>query len=289
MAGSYDDRDGKIWLDGTLVDWRDANVHILTHGLHYASSVFEGERAYNGTIFESVRHSERLLNSGNLLDMPIPYTVEELEAAKYETLKANGLSDAYVRVVAWRGSGEDMGVASAKNPVRVAVAVWEWGAYYGDAKMKGAKLDISKWKRPSPETIPTSAKAAGLYMICTMSKHAAEAKGCSDALFMDFRGYVAEATGANIFFVKDGEVHTPDPDCILNGITRQTVIKMLKDRNIKVHERHIMPEEMEGFEQCWLTGTAAEVTPVSQIGEYTFEVGDITRDMSAAYEKLVRS
>jgi len=288
MAGAYDDRDGKIWLDGKLVDWRDANVHILTHGLHYASSVFEGERAYNGKIFESRRHSERLLKSGELLDMPIPYSVDELEAAKYETLKANGLTDAYVRAVAWRGSGEDMGVASSRNPVRVAVAAWEWGAYYGDAKMKGAKLDISKWKRPSPETIPTSAKAAGLYMICTMSKHAAEAKGCSDALFMDFRGYVAEATGANIFFVKDGEVHTPDPDCILNGITRQTVIRMLKDRQIKVHERHIMPEEMEGFQQCWLTGTAAEVTPVSQIGDYTFEVGDITREMAEAYEKLVR-
>ncbi|MEQ8343198.1 MAG: branched-chain amino acid aminotransferase [Marinovum algicola] len=289
MAGSYDDRDGKIWLDGTLVDWRDANVHILTHGLHYASSVFEGERAYNGKIFESLRHSERLLASGALLDMPVPYSVQELEAAKYEVLKANGLTDAYVRVVAWRGSGEDMGVASAKNPVRVAVAAWEWGAYYGDAKMKGAKLDISKWKRPSPETIPTSAKAAGLYMICTMSKHAAEAKGCSDALFMDYRGYVAEATGANIFFVKEGEVHTPLPDCILNGITRQTVINMLRDRQIKVHERHIMPEEMEGFEQCWLTGTAAEVTPVSQIGDYTFEVGALTREMSDAYEKLVRN
>ncbi|MDD9745321.1 MULTISPECIES: branched-chain amino acid aminotransferase [Marinovum] len=289
MAGSYDDRDGKIWLDGTLVDWRDANVHILTHGLHYASSVFEGERAYNGKIFESLRHSERLLASGALLDMPVPYSVLELEAAKYEVLKANGLTDAYVRVVAWRGSGEDMGVASAKNPVRVAVAAWEWGAYYGDAKMKGAKLDISKWKRPSPETIPTSAKAAGLYMICTMSKHAAEAKGCSDALFMDYRGYVAEATGANIFFVKEGEVHTPLPDCILNGITRQTVINMLRDRQIKVHERHIMPEEMEGFEQCWLTGTAAEVTPVSQIGDYTFEVGALTREMSDAYEKLVRN
>ncbi|WP_417524631.1 branched-chain amino acid aminotransferase [Marinovum sp.] len=289
MAGSYDDRDGKIWLDGTLVDWRDANVHILTHGLHYASSVFEGERAYNGKIFESRRHSERLHKSGELLDMPIPFSVDELEAAKYEVLKANGLTDAYVRAVAWRGSGEDMGVASARNPVRVAVAAWEWGAYYGDAKMKGAKLDISKWKRPSPETIPTSAKAAGLYMICTMSKHAAEAKGCSDALFMDYRGYVAEATGANIFFVKDGEVHTPLPDCILNGITRQTVIGMLKDRQIAVHERHIMPEELEGFEQCWLTGTAAEVTPVSQIGDYTFEVGALTRDMAEAYEELVRT
>jgi branched-chain amino acid aminotransferase len=210
MAGAYDDRDGWIWMDGKLVEWRQANVHILTHAMHYASSVFEGERAYNGKIFESRRHSERLLASGRLLDVDIPWTVDEIEAAKYEVMKANGLTDAYVRAVAWRGSGEDMGVSSAKNPVRLAVAAWEWGSYYGDAKMKGAKLDISKWKRPSPETIPVHAKAAGLYMICTMSKHAAEAKGCSDALFMDYRGYVAEATGANIFFVKDGEVHTPD-------------------------------------------------------------------------------
>ncbi len=287
MAG-YDDRDGKIWMDGKLVEWRDANVHILTHALHYASSVFEGERAYNGKIFKSVEHSERLLKSGELLDMPIPYSVEEIEAAKKAVLDANGLTDAYVRVVAWRGAGEDMGVASAKNPVRMAVAAWTWGAYYGDAKMKGAKLDIAKWKRPSPETIPTAAKAAGLYMICTMSKHAAEAKGCSDALFLDYRGYVAEATGANIFFVKDGEVHTPIPDAILNGITRQTVIQMLKDKGMTVHERRIQLEELADFEQCWLTGTAAEVTPVGQIGDYTFEVGDITRGIAEDYEALVR-
>lgn len=289
MAGSYDDRDGQIWMDGKLVDWRDANVHILTHAMHYASSVFEGERCYEGKIFKSREHSERLLKSGALIDMPIPYSVDEIEAAKEEVLKANGLKDAYVRVVAWRGSGEDMGVASSKNPVRMAVACWEWGAYYGDAKMKGAKLDIAAWKRPSPETIPTAAKAAGLYMICTISKHAAEAKGCSDALFMDYRGYVAEATGANVFFVKDGEVHTPIPDAILNGITRQTIIQMLKEKGVTVHERHIMPEEMQGFEQCWLTGTAAEVTPVGQIGDYTFEVGALTRDVAESYERLVRA
>lgn len=288
MAG-YDDRDGKIWLDGEMVDWRSANVHILSHALHYASSVFEGERAYNGKIFKSVEHSERLLRSGELLDMPIPYSVAEIEAAKEAVLKANNLTDAYVRVIAWRGAGEDMGVASARNPVRMAVAAWTWGAYYGDAKLKGAKLDIAKWKRPSPETIPTAAKAAGLYMICTMSKHAAEAKGCSDALFLDYRGYVAEATGANIFFVKDGEVHTPLPDAILDGITRRTVIGMLKDKGITVHERRIQLEELEGFEQCWLTGTAAEVTPVGQIGDYTFEVGDITRDIAESYEALVRA
>ena len=289
MNGAYDDRDGKIWLDGKLVDWRDANVHILSHALHYASSVFEGERAYGGKIFLSEKHSNRLLKSGALIDMEIPWTVEQIEAAKYEVLKANGLTDAYVRAVAFRGAGPDMGVSSARNPVRLAVAAWEWGSYYGDAKFKGAKLDISKWKRPSPETIPTAAKAAGLYMICTMSKHAAEAKGCSDALFFDYRGYVAEATGANVFFVKDGEVHTPLPDAILNGLTRQTVIGMLQERGIAVHERHIMPEEMAGFEQCWLTGSAAEVTPVGQIGDYTFEVGALTREISEAYEALVRA
>jgi len=287
MSG-YDDRDGQIWMDGKLIDWREANVHILTHAMHYASSVFEGERAYNGKIFKSREHSERLRRSAEMIDFEIPWTVDEIEAAKAEVLAASGLPDAYVRAVAWRGAGEDMGVASALNPVRMAIAAWEWGAYYGDAKMKGAKLDISKWKRPSPETIPCHAKAAGLYMICTMSKHAAEAKGCSDAMMFDYRGYVAEATGANIFFVKDGEVHTPDPDCFLNGITRQTVIGMLRDRQIPVHERHIMPEEMEGFEQCWLTGTAAEVTPVGQIGDYTFEVGALTRDIAESYEKLVR-
>ena len=288
MAG-YDDRDGKIWMDGALVEWRDAKVHILTHALHYASSVFEGERCYNGKIFKFTEHSQRLLKSGELLDMPIPYTVEQINAAKEAVLAANGLTDAYVRAVAFRGAGEEMGVASLGNPVRLAVACWSWGAYYGDAKMKGAKLDIAKWRRPSPETIPTAAKAAGLYMICTMSKHAAQAKGCSDALFFDYRGYVAEATGANIFFVKDGEVHTPIPDAILNGITRQTVIGMLRAKGITVHERHIMPEELADFEQCWLTGTAAEVTPVGQIGDYTFEVGALTREIATDYEALVRA
>ncbi|WP_341863117.1 branched-chain amino acid aminotransferase [Gymnodinialimonas sp. 57CJ19] len=286
---TYDDRDGVIWMDGNLVDWRSANVHLMSHALHYASSVFEGERAYNGKIFESRKHSERLRYSASCLDFEIPFTVDEIEAAKYEVMKANNLTDAYIRAIAWRGAGEDMGVSSARNPVRFAIAAWEWGSYYGDAKMKGAKLDISKWKRPSPETIPVHAKAAGLYMICTTSKHAAEAKGCSDALFMDYRNYVAEATGANIFFVKDGEVHTPTADVFLNGITRQTVIGMLKEKQIKVHERHIMPEELESFEQCWLTGTAAEVTPVGSIADYNFEVGALTRDIAESYEKLVRA
>ena len=288
MAG-YDDRDGFIWMDGKLVEWRDAKVHILTHALHYASAVFEGERCYNGKIFKSTEYSERLLMSGELLDMPIPYTAAQIDAAKVEVLKANGLTDAYVRAIAFRGAGDEMGVAALANPVRLAIACWTWGAYYGDAKFKGAKLDISKWKRPSPETIPSSAKASGLYMICTMSKHAAMAKGCSDAMMYDYRGYVAEATGANIFFVKNGEVHTPKADAFLNGITRQTVIQMLKDMQIVVHERHIMPEELSGFEQCWLTGTAAEVTPVGQIGEHMFEVGDLTKRVSTEYEKLVRA
>ena len=276
-------------MDGALVEWRSAQVHILTHAMHYASSVFEGERCYNGKIFKGHEHSLRLLKSGDLLDMPIPYSAEEIDAAKDAMLKANGWTDAYVRAIAWRGSGEDMGVSAKRNPVRLAIAGWEWGNYYGDAKMKGAKLDIAKWKRPSPETAPSQAKAAGLYMICTMSKHAAEAKGCSDAMMFDYRGYVAEATGANIFFVKDGEVHTPLADAFLNGLTRQAVIKMLRDKQITVHERHIMPEELEGFEQCWLTGTAAEVTPVGQIGDYNFEVGALTRDVSLSYETLVRS
>lgn len=289
MAGAYDNRDGKIWMDGKLVEWRDAQVHVLSHALHYASSVFEGERCYGGKIFLGHEHSKRLLRSGEMMGMAIPYSPEEIDAAKRQVLDANGLTDAYVRVVAFRGAGEDMGVSARRNPVRMAVTAWEWGSYYGEAKMKGAKLDVAKWKRPSPETIPTAAKAAGLYMICTMSKHAAEEKGCSDAMFMDYRGYVAEATGANIFFVKDGEVHTPLPDAILNGLTRQTVIGMLRERGVSVHERHILPSELDGFEQCWLTGSAAEVTPVGEIGDWRFEVGAMTRDIAAAYEALVRA
>ena len=289
MAGPYDDRDGFIWIDGAFVPWREANVHILTHAIHYGSAVFEGERAYGGKIFENRKHTERLLESARLLDMPVGYSVEEIEKAKSDVMEKNGLADAYVRPVIWRSSGEDMGVGARKNKVKMAIAAWNWGAYYGDAKFKGAKLDISKWKRPSPETIPSQAKASGLYMICTISKHQAEEKGCSDSLMLDYRGYVAEATGANVFFVKDGEVHTPLPDCFLNGITRQTVIKLLNDRGVNIHERHIMPGELVDFEQCWLTGTAAEVTPVGRIGDYSFEVGPLTRLIAKEYEQLVRS
>ena len=290
MAGAYDDRDGFIWMDGAFVPWRDARVHVLTHALHYASSVFEGERCYDGKIFKGHEHSLRLIESARLLDMQSPYTAEEIDAAKEAVLNANGFKDAYVRAVMWRGSGPDMGVSAARNPVRMAVAAWEWGSYYGDAKWQGAKLDIAKWKRPSPETIPTAAKAAGLYMICTMSKHAAEAKGCSDALFMDWEGYVAEATGANVFFVKDGEVHTPLADRFLNGITRQTIVQLLKDQGVTVHERRITPDEVKEFQECFLTGTAAEVTPVAQIGEdWHVQVGPVTRKIAETYEALVRA
>ena len=221
--------------------------------------------------------------------MPLPYSVEQIEDAKQEILDNNKEKDLYVRVIAWRGSGLDMGVASAKNKVHMSVSAWEWGAYYGDAKMQGAKLDISKWKRPSPDTIPSFAKASGLYMICTVSKHEAEAKGCSDALMLDYRGYVAEATGANVFFVHDGVVHTPKPDCFLNGITRQTVMRMLRERGIETIERHIELDELENFTECWLTGTAAEVTPVGRIGNYSFEVGPITKDIANSYDIIVRS
>ena len=288
MVNAYDDRDGYIWIDGDFVEWRNANVHILTHALHYGSAVFEGERAYNGKIFKSRQHSQRLIESGNLIDVQVPYTIDEIEFAKNALLDKSKLKEAYIRAICWRGSGEDMGVASQKNKVRMAIATWEWGAYYGDAKFKGAKLDISKWKRPSPETIPSFAKAAGLYMICSMSKHAAEAKGCSDSLMMDYRGYVAEATGANVFFLRDGKVHTPLPDCFLNGITRQTIIGLVKKMGIEVHERHIEMSELESFEQCWLTGTAAEVTPVGNIGEYSFEVGNFVRDLASSYDLAVR-
>lgn len=288
MAG-YDDRDGLIWMDGKLVDWRDAKVHILTHALHYASSVFEGERCYNGKIFKSTEHSERLRRSAQLIDISINYSVQEINAAKDAVLKANDLTDAYVRAIAWRGAGEDMGVAATRNQVHLAIAAWTWGNYYGDAKTKGAKLCIAKWRRPDPATIPHAAKAAGLYMICTMSKHAAEANGYSDAMMLDYRGYVAEATGANIFFVKNGEVYTPIPDAILNGITRQTVIEMFKKMGVKVHEVRIMPEDLAGYEQCFLTGTAAEITPVEQIGDDYFEVGALTQKIAADYETLVRA
>ena len=285
----YHDRDGFIWMDGKLVPWREANIHILTHALHYGSAVFEGERAYGGEIFKLTEHSERLIESARILEFEITQSVAEIDQACRDTVAANKLVDCYVRPIAWRGS-EQMGVAAQQTKIHLAIATWTWGSYFPmEQRLKGIRIGFAKYRRPDPASAPTKAKAAGLYMICTMSKHAAMAKGCSDALFFDYRGYVAEATGANIFFVKDGEVHTPNPDAILNGITRQTVIGMLRAKGITVHERYIMPEELEGFEQCWLTGTAAEVTPVGQIGDYTFEVGALTRDIALEYEALVRA
>ena len=289
MIKPYDDRDGVIWFDGKLLPWRSANVHFLTHALHYASSVFEGERAYGGRIFESRRHTERLLESARQLEIDVAYTAEEIEAAKQEAMSANGLTDAYVRPLIWRGSGTDMGVAALENRSHLAIATWEWGAYYGNAKSEGARLDISDWRRPSPETAPVHVKAAGLYMICTMSKHRAQARGYSDSMMLDYRGYVAEATGANIFFVKGDTVHTPLPDCFLNGITRQIVIGLLKAKGVEVIERHVLPEELSEFEQCWLTGSAAEVTPVSGIGDIGFGIGELTQSIARDYEALVRA
>ncbi len=280
----FDDRDGFIWYDGELVEWRDAKLHVLSHGLHYASSVFEGERCYSGEIFKSREHTERLHSSAGMMGFEIPYSVDEIEAAKTATLAANGLTEAYVRPVAWRGS-EMMAVAAQKTRIHLVIAAWEWPNLFGD--VKGVRLDMAEYRRPSPESAPCHAKAAGLYMICTLSKHAAEAKGYTDALMLDWRGRVAEATGANVFFYKDGEIHTPDPDCFLNGITRRTVIGMLRDRQIPVHERAIMPDELGGFEQAFLCGTAAEVTPVEEIGPHTYEVGDFVKGLAQDYNDLV--
>jgi len=282
----YHDRDGLIWLDGVLRPWREAKLHVLTHALHYGSAVFEGERAYNGHVFKLTEHSQRLLDSARIMDIAIPWTLEQIDEATKATLAASGLKDAYVRPIAWRGS-EMMGVSGQKNTIHLAIAVWEWGAYFPD-RMQGIRLDIGEWRRPHPKTAPTAAKAAGLYMIATLNKHAAEAKGYADALMLDWRGQVAEATGANIFFVIDGELHTPTPDCFLDGITRRTVIRLARNRQMKVVERAIMPEEMAKATECFLTGTAAEVTPVAEIGPYRFTPGDITRTLLEDYERTVR-
>ncbi|MEM9331118.1 MAG: branched-chain amino acid aminotransferase [Pseudomonadota bacterium] len=290
MAGvSYDQMSGHIWFNGEFVEWGEAQVHVLTHGLHYASSVFEGERAYAGEIFKLQEHTERLFYSADVLGFEIPYTIEEINQACRDTLEKQGLQDAYVRPVAWRGS-EMMGVSAQANRINVAIAIWEWPSYFApEERLKGIRLDRAKYRRPDPATIPCFAKAAGLYMICTLSKHAAEANGYADALMLDWRGHVAEATGANVFFIKDGVMHTPTPDCFLNGITRQTVVDLAKQRQIEVVERTIMPEEMADFEECFLTGTAAEVTPVSEIGEYRFTPGEISRVLMEDYDKAVRA
>ena len=284
---NFDDRDGWIWFDGKLVPWREANVHVLTHALHYASSVFEGQRAYNGTIFKVDEHSQRLRNSAELLGFTLPWSVEQIGGACNEVLASNGLTDAYVRPVAWRGS-EQMGVSAQRTKPHLAIAAWEWGKYFDpNLAARGIKLDIAEWRRPAPYTAPTSAKAAGLYMICTLSKHRAEDRGFHDALMFDWRGQVAEATGANAFFIRDGAIHTPTPDCFLDGITRRTVIDLARNRGVEVIERAIWPEELESFEQMFLTGSAAEVTFVGSAGPWNFEVGDLSRQLARDYEDLV--
>ncbi|RKQ68478.1 branched-chain amino acid aminotransferase [Oceanibaculum indicum] len=284
----FDDRDGTIWFDGQLIPWRDAKLHVLSHGLHYASAVFEGERVYEGRIFKSTEHSARLVRSAELMDFKIPYSVEEIDRFKMETVAANGIVDGYIRPVAWRGS-EMMGVSAQHNKIHLAIATWVWPSYFApELRQKGIRLAISDWRRPAPNTAPTAAKAAGLYMICTLSKHKAEREGYQDALMLDYRGQVAEATGANIFLAFGDELHTPTPDCFLDGITRRTVIELAQRRGIKVVERAIMPEELEKAEQCFLCGTAAEVTPVGEIGPYRFTVGDMVRNLMDDYSAEVR-
>lgn len=289
MAQSFDNRPGSIWMDGALRPWSEASLHVLSHGLHYASAVFEGERVYGGRIFKLREHSERLINSGRILGFEIPYSAEEIDAACNAVVKAQDIVDGYVRPIAWRGS-EVMGVAAHGTKIHLAVAVWEWPSYFDPAqKLKGIRLDIADWRRPDPATAPCKSKATGLYMICTLARHAAEAKGYADALMFDWRGRVAEATGANVFFVKDGVIHTPTPDCFLDGITRRTVIGLARDRGIEVVERTIEPAEMEALEQCFITGTAAEITPVSEIGPYRFEVGEIIKTLMDDFAKTVRA
>ena len=284
----FDMRDGSLWFDGKLVPWKDAKTHVLTHGLHYGSCVFEGERFYNGRIYKLAEHTARLFESARILGMKIPYTEDEISAACMEAGKAQDIVDGYVRPVVYRGS-EMMAVSAQNTKIHVAIAAWRWASYFDPAtKLKGIRLDISKWHRPGPDMATTNAKAAGLYMICTLSKHEAESKGYADALMYDYRGYVAEATGANVFFVKDGKLHTPIADCFLNGITRQTVIELAKKRQIPVTERHIEPSELESFSECFLTGSAAEVTPVSEIGPYRFKPGEISETLMHDYNEEVR-
>ena len=280
------DRDGQIWYDGTLVPWRDAKLHVLSHALHYASSVFEGERAYNGAIFKLTEHSQRLADSAQMLGFKLPCSVDDVDRACVEVCKANGIVDGYIRPVAWRGS-EMMGVSAQATKIHLAIAAWPWPSYFSpEARLKGIRLKTAPWRRPAPTTAPVHAKAAGLYMICTMSKHGVENEGYDDALMLDWRGQVAEATGANIFMVMgDGRLHTPTPDCFLNGITRQTVIGLAKARGIEVVERAIMPEELAGASEVFLTGTAAEVTPVGEIDQHRFTPGEISKSLMQDYEK----
>jgi branched-chain amino acid aminotransferase len=286
-AAPFDQREGWIWYDGQLVPWKDAKLHVLSHALHYASSVFEGERAYEGVIFKSTEHSERLRKSAEILDFEIPYSVAEIDAAKRLVLERNGRDDAYLRSVAWRGS-EMMGVSAQHNAIHLAIASWEWPSYFDPAeKMKGIRLDVAEYRRPDPATAPSTAKASGLYMICTISKHRAERKGYADALMLDWQGRVAECTGANVFFIRDGVVHTPVADCFLDGITRRTVIDLARRRGFEVEERRILPDELATFNECFITGSAAEVTPVSEIGPYRFTPGNMTRVLMEDYSDEV--
>lgn len=284
----FDQREGFIWLDGQMVAWGDAKLHVLSHGLHYGGAVFEGERAYGGKIFKSSEHSARFQRSAEYLDFKIPYSVAELDAAKQLVLDRNGLKDAYVRPVAWRGS-EMMAVAAQHATIHTAIAVWEWPSMFDMAtKMKGIKLDIAEYRRPDPKTAPSLSKAAGLYMICTISKHRAERDGYADALMFDWQGRVAECTGANVFFIADGKIHTPIADCFLDGITRQTVIGLAKARGLDVIERRIMPDELDNFSECFITGTAAEVTPVAEIRSHRYTPGAITRSLIEDFNQAVR-
>lgn len=283
----FDDRDGQIWYDGAMVPWREAKLHVLTHGLHYASAVFEGERAYAGNIFKLRAHTDRLIASGRILGFEIPWTAEQIDEACIAVLKANGHADAYIRPIAWRGS-EMLAVSAQQTKIHLAIATWPWGAYFGADKMAGIRLDIAEWRRPDPRTAPTASKAAGLYMIGTLAKHAAEAKGFNDALMLDWRGQVSEATGANVFMVIGDELHTPTPDGFLDGITRRTVMSLARRHQMKVVERAIMPEELAKAREVFLAGTAAEITPVRQIGPYSFTPGRITETLLTDYERLVR-
>jgi branched-chain amino acid aminotransferase len=288
MGVSFDKIDGVIWYDGKLVPWADANVHVLSHGLHYASAVFEGERAYGGAVFKSREHSLRLKNSAGILDFEIPWSAAEIDAAKQLVIDTNNLPDGYVRPIAWRGS-EMMGVAAQTNTIHLAIAAWQWPSYFDPAeKLKGIRIGLAEYRRPDPRTIPAMAKAAGLYMICTISKHRAERAGYADAMMLDWEGRVAECTGANIFFIRDGKIHTPIADCFLAGITRATAINLARRRGIEVIERRILPEELDGFSECFITGTAAEVTPVSEIAQWKFKPGAISAQLMADYSAEVQ-
>ena len=284
----YHDRDGFIWMDGKLVPWREADIHILTHALHYGSAVFEGERAYGGEIFKLTEHTERLIESARILEFEITQSVAEIDQACRDVVAANKLVDCYVRPIAWRGS-EQMGVSAQKTKIHLAIAAWDWGSYFPmEQRLKGIRIGFAKYRRPDPATAPTKAKAAGLYMICTIEKHRSERAGLADALMLDFRGRVAECTGANIFFIKDGVIHTPEADCFLDGITRRTVIALSKKRGYELHERAIMPDELGGFTECFITGTAAEVTPVSEIGDFRYTPGQISETLLNDYMALVQ-